>query len=85
MDALLLLVAADEAALTLVSDDSPSGIKVTITVGHPVSAMYMSGWLDRSEAGSTLLVLKKSQVQAAESSIETPPNHGCTLDNWTKT
>jgi hypothetical protein len=44
--------------------------------------MYMSGWLGRSEAGWTLLVLKKSQVQAAELSIETPPNHGCTLDNW---
>ena len=52
---------------------------IQLTVGHPVSAIYMVGLFVKLAARSTSVCWKNSYVQAAESWTVTSANHGCTL------
>ena len=51
----------------------------TLTVGHPVSAIYICGLFDSEFARATSCSWKKFAVHAAELAAETFANHGCTL------
>ncbi len=72
--------------IPIVADDfSELTIKyksIRLTVGHPVSAMYIVALFGRDSASSTSFPWKKVAVQAAESSADTLANHGCTLAIW---
>jgi hypothetical protein len=56
------------------------GERGRLTVGQPVSAMYIFGLLLSAAAGCTFCSLKKSAVHPAASSMDTLANHGCTFD-----
>lgn len=47
-----------------------------LTVGHPVSAIYIEGLFDNVWANATSVCSKKSFVHPAPSAAETFANHG---------